>query len=322
MNNRSELVSRNAVGITKRHRLSKGQVVGWLAVTSSIAITCFWSFWGIIENFHEGWFHESLLLNVGLMFLQYLSPMIIFMSLTMLAIAFPRVGSLAHVLAGLLLLLFLFDLSDRVASLFVMLPMLLLGCLYWYGRPQPRRTAYLLATGLPVLTLVVCGVEPATRVAGRVDDGNVQARLVEGNGVRLVWAADGVGWPRDGVAWHEAVRRCQYLTEDGSTMADVPLNVWRLPMVEEVVRSMSRHGVDSGGVWNEQTKTATYRVWPDKESPLWNVHSQVIYWWTATEVDDERAYIVTYDGRPWLRRKRFGPAYLGYRCVKPWSAAE
>jgi hypothetical protein len=302
--------------------LSKRQVVGWLAVTSSIVITCFWSFWGIIENFHEGWFHESLLLNIGLMFLQYLSPMIIFVSLTVLAIAFPRVGSLAHVLAGLLLLLFLFDLSDRVASLFVMLPMLLLGCLYWYGRPQPRRTAYLLATGLPVLTLVVCGVEPATRVARRVDDGNVQARLVEGNGVRLVWAADGVGWPRDGVAWHEAVRRCQYLTEDGSTLADVPLNVWRLPMVEEVVRSMSRHGVNSGGVWNEQTKTATYRVWPDKESPLWNVHSQVIYWWTATEVDDERAYIITYDGRPWPRRKRFAPAYLGYRCVKPWSAAK
>src|SRR4029434_1767775 len=94
-------------------RLSKRQVVGWLAVTLSIAITCFWSFWGIIENFHEGWFHESLLLNVGLMFLQYLSPMIIFVSLTLFAIAFPRVGSLAHVLAVLLLLLFLFDLATE-----------------------------------------------------------------------------------------------------------------------------------------------------------------------------------------------------------------
>ena len=58
------------------------------------------------------------------MFIQYLSPMIIFVSLTMLAIRFPRIGSLAHVLAGLLLLLFLFDLSDHVAALFVMLPML------------------------------------------------------------------------------------------------------------------------------------------------------------------------------------------------------
>src|SRR4029450_6906755 len=114
--------------------------------------------------------HESLLLNIGLMFLQYLSPMIIFVSLTLFAIAFPRVGSLAHVLAVLLLLLFLFDLSDRVASLLVMLPMLLLGCLYWYGRPHPRRPASLLATGLPVLTLIACGVEPAARGAGRVDD--------------------------------------------------------------------------------------------------------------------------------------------------------
>jgi hypothetical protein len=24
---------------------------------------------------------------------------------------------------------------------------------------------------------------------------------------------------------------------------------------------------------------------------LWNAHSQVIYWWTATEVDEERAYL-------------------------------
>ena len=87
-------------------------------------------------------------------------------------------------LAGLLLLLFLFDLSDHVAALFVMLPMLSLGILYWYGRPQPRRTAYLLATGLQ-LTLVVCGVEPVVRVVTRVDDGNLQARL---------WKATESGW--------------------------------------------------------------------------------------------------------------------------------
>lgn len=296
------------------NHLSKRQVVGWLAVALSTSIACFWAIWGIIENFHEGWFHESLLLNVGLMFVQYLSPMIIFASLTGLAIAFPRVGSFAHVLTGLLLLLFLFDLSDRVASLFVMLPMLLLGIAYWYGRPQPRRIAYLLATGLPVLTLVGCGIEPAVRIAGRVDDGYLQARLVEGNGVRLTWAADGVGWPREGVTWHEAVRRCQYLTEEGRELADVPQNVWRLPTVEEAVRSMSRHGVNSGGVWNVQS--ATYRVRPDKESPLWNVHSQVIYWWTATEIDVEHARIIVYDGKVWPRRKRFSPAYLGYRCVR------
>jgi hypothetical protein len=303
-------------------RWSKQQVLGWLAVASSTSIASFWAFWGIIENFHEGWFHESLLLNVGLMFLQYLSPVIIFVSLTLLAIAFPRLGSIAYALVGLVLSLLLFDLNDAVAMLLVIAPMLLLGTLYWYGRPQPRRAAYFLAIGLPALTLVICGLEPVVRIAGRVDDGNLQTRLVEGNGVRLVWAPEGVGWPREGVTWHEALRCCQHLSEDGRTLAESPKNVWRLPAIEEAVRSMSRHGVNSGGIWDGQTKVASYQVRPDKESPLWNVHSQVIYWWTATEIDDEKAYIIVYDGKVWPRRKRFAPAYLAYRCVKPVEAAK
>lgn len=299
---------------------TRRRLFGWLAVALSTSIASFWAFWGIIENFHEGWFHESLLLNTGLMIVQYLSPLIIFVSLTLLAIAFPRVGSVAHVFAGLLLSLLLFDLNDTVAMLFVIGPMLILGTLYWYGRPHPRRAAYLLAVGLPALTLVVCGVEPVVRILGRVDDGNLQARMVEGNGVRLVWAAEGIGWPNEGVTWHEAFRRCQHLSEDARTLSEIPENVWRLPTVEEAVRSMTRHGVNSGGIWDGQTKAATYEVRPDKESPLWNVHSQVIYWWTATEIDDEKAYIIVYDGKVWPRRKRFAPAYLAYRCVKPVGA--
>ena len=301
-------------------RWTKRQVLGWLAVALSTSIASFWAFWGIIENFHEGWYHESLLSNVGLMFLQYLSPVIIFVSLTLLAIAFPRLGSSAQALGGLLIFLLLFDWNDPAAMLFIISPMLLLGALYWYGRPQPRRAAYFLAMGLPALILVVCGLEPVVRIAGRVDDGNLQSRLVEGNGVRLVWAAEGVGWPREGVTWQEAVSCCQHLSADGKTLAEAPQNVWRLPTVEEAVRSMSRHGVNSGGIWDGQTGAATYQVRPDKETPLWNVHSQVNYWWTATEVDAEKAYIIVYDGKVWPRRKRFAPAYLGYRCVKPVAA--
>ena len=307
---------------SQRGRWTKWQLLGWLAVALSTLIASFWAVWGIIENFHEGWFYKSLLLNVGLMFVQYLSPVIIFVSLTLLAIAFPRVGGAAHVLAGLLLWLLLFNLNDRVAMLFVIAPMLIFGMLYWYGRPQPRRAAYLLAVGLPALTLVVCGVEPVVRIAGRVDDGHLQARLVEGNGVQLIWAPEGIGWPPEGVTWHEALRNCQHLSADGKTLAEGAQNIWRLPTVEEAVRSMSRHGVNSAGIWDGQTKAATYQVRPDKESPLWNVHSQVIYWWTATEIDDEKAYIIVYDGKVWPRRKRFAPSYLAYRCVKPVEGAK
>ena len=42
---------------------------------------------------------------------------------------------------------------------------------------------------------------------------------------------------------------------------------------------------------------------------------QVIYWWTATEIGEDKAYIIIYDGEIWPRLKDFGPDYLGYRCV-------
>ena len=137
-----------------------------------------------------------------------------------------------------------------------------------------------------------------------------------GNGVNLIWAPDGPGWPREGTNWYEAQQVCQHLSEDGLTLAPVPLNIWRLPTVDEAVRSMARHGQNSGGVWDAENAKATYKTAPDKESPLWNVHSQVIYWWTATAVDEDHAYIIVYDGKVWSRSKKFGPAYLGFRCVK------
>lgn len=79
---------------------------------------------------------------------------------------------------------------------------------------------------------------------------------------------------------------------------------------------MARHGQNSGGVWDAQAATATYQTTPDKESPLWDPYSQVIYWWTATEVDAEHAYIIVYDGKVWPRAKELRPAYLGFRCVR------
>ena len=297
-------------------RFPKREVIGWVAVALSTLIACFWAVWGIIENFHEGWFHDSFFRNVGLMFIQYLSPTIVFLSLTLLAIAFPRIGSIAFALVGITLALALFGWDDTVAMQLVILPMLLLGILFWFGRPHPRRRAYWIAVALPLLTLIICGAEPIVRVSGRVDDDNLEARLVEGNGVRLVWAPDGDGWPRNGVTWNDALSRCQHLSEDGKTLAEVPQNLWRLPTVDEAVRSMSRHGINSGGTWDAQARTATYQTRPDKESPLWNVRSQVIYWWTATEINAEQAYMIVYDGKVWPRRKRFAPDYLGYRCVK------
>jgi hypothetical protein len=152
-----------------------------------------------------------------------------------------------------------------------------------------------------------------------VDDGNLGARLVEGNGVTLVWAPDGPGWSRTGTDWYQAQQTCQHLDDEGLALAPEPQDIWRLPTVDEAVRSMARHGQNSGGQWDATTEQATYTVRPDKESPLWNTHSQVIYWWTATGVDDNHAYMIVYDGRVWARDKDLRQDYLGYRCVRPPS---
>jgi hypothetical protein len=295
--------------------LDRRRIAGWIAVSLSTAITCLWAFWGILENFHEGWYYESLLSNVGLMFIQYLSPMFIFMALALVSISWPRVGGALHAIFALLVAWFFHALTSTV-TLLLITPLIGLGLLYWFGRPRPRKIALALVAGLPILTLAVVGMGPAVRVSQRVDDGNLQARVVYGDGVSLIWAPEGPGWPRTGASWWEAQQACRYLSEDGLTVAARSQDIWRLPTVNEAVRSMARHGQNSGGVWDAETATATYQTTPDKESPLWNVHSQVIYWWTATEVDEEHAYIIVYDGKVWPRTKEFGPAYLGFRCVK------
>jgi hypothetical protein len=295
--------------------LDMRQVAGWIAIGISTIITCIWAFWGIIENFHEGWYYESWLSNIGLMFFQYLSPMLIFMGVTLVSIYWPRLGGSLHAIIAIFAIWF-FQSFSNAATFLLIIPLIGLGALYWFGRPQPRKLAAALVIGLPIMTLIVSGIQPVLRVSQRIDDGNLQARLVPGNGVNLIWAPDGPGWPRAGGSWNEAQQACQHLSEDGLTSEPVSQEIWRLPTVDEAVRSMALHGQNSGGVWDAEAAQAAYKTTPDKESPLWNTHSQVIYWWTATSIDDTHAYIIVYDGKVWPRPKQFSPAYLGYRCVK------
>jgi hypothetical protein len=159
-------------------------------------------------------------------------------------------------------------------------------------------------------------IAPAVRVAGRVDDGGRGERIVPGTSVTLTWAPEGPGWPASGVTWSEAMRRCRYLSADGSALAETALDLWRLPTADEAVRSLARHGANSGGTWDSAAAHASYRVMPDKESPLWNPRSKVIYWWTATMRDSANALMIAYHGQVGPRRKSWGPGYLGFRAVR------
>jgi hypothetical protein len=70
----------------------------------------------------------------------------------------------------------------------LIMPLVGMGALYWYGRSSSRKFTLSLSIGLP---LILSGIEPALRVSQLLDDGNLQAQLVQGNGVNLIWVPDG-----------------------------------------------------------------------------------------------------------------------------------
>jgi hypothetical protein len=289
------------------------QVVGWICVIVSTLFASALGCWGILENFHEGWHHPTLVMRLAFTG-AYLSFMFVFMGLSHISVRWPWVGSSLHFAVALFALWFFH--ASLAAITMLVVPASILGAGYLWGRPEPRKWACYLIMGVPLMTVVVCGAEPAWRVAHRTDDGNRGARHLDENGVDLIWAPQGPGWPSQGMSWFDAVERSRYLTADGLKIADTPQDIWRLPTVEEAVRSQCRHGVNAHGTWDALSETASYDVRPDKESPLWDIHSQIIYWWTATQANDREAFIIVYDGKVWRRPKTAPWGYLGFRAVR------
>ncbi len=284
------------------------KIIGWISISISIIAACFWAYWGIIENFHEGWYFNSLLENIGLMLIQYLSPMIITISLTLVSIRNNKLGAFLFLISGTIL-------AYLVNNTIISIPFIFLGILYWFSKFSKKKWKYRLCILLPIITLIIFGIEPIYRTSGRINDNNFGIRIVHGNDISLVWAPQGPGWPTVGTNWYKADSICKYLTRDGLSIANYPQNIWRLPTVEEAVRSMHRHNTNCKGLLNSKMEPE-YEIEPDKETPLWNPHSQVIYWWTKNEIDDKSAYIIVYDGKIWKRKKDYSANYLGFRAVK------
>ena len=73
------------------------------------------------------------------------------------------------------------------------------------------------------------------------------------------------------VDWYEAMDLASRLSMDGTQLMNQPVNNWRLPTVDEAVRSLTRGGENAGGEWDPESKRPSYKIQPDKESPLWRV---------------------------------------------------
>lgn len=164
-----------------------------------------------------------------------------------------------------------------------------------------------------LITTIIGGV----RVSQRLDDGDYGTRDIVGNdGIALTWAPRGPGWPDEGTSYEEAESICARLNEDGTALLDEAVNIWRLPTVKEAVASQMIHGKNANGLWDESKQQAIYDKTPDKETPLWDTHSKVIYYWTDTMSGDEQAYIIVYSGGVYLRSVDSHYAYLSFRAVK------
>jgi hypothetical protein len=293
-------------------------IVGWIGVFITSILSCIWAYWGAIENFHEGWYSSSLWENLFMLFFQYMLVTIVFVTLALTMLKWKKFGLALHFIIATFSIWFFAGASFSVLGLMIVIPIIAIGLIYYYGDPKPKKWAYRLLIFVPLVIILSISIPQGIKVSHRINDNNFGIRIVEGNEVVLAWAPRGPGWPDKGVSWNEAQRICRYLSEDGTTIMDEEQNIWRLPTVDEAVRSMMLHGENAGGVWNPEEEKAMYERTPDKETPLWDVHSKVICYWTAdTSIQDEgQAHIIVYHGGVYDKRKIDGQSYLSFRAVK------
>lgn len=255
-----------------------------------------------------------------MMFGQYLSPMIGFLVLGGVSIRWPILGGAGHLLLAVFAAFF-FTNSVAAQSLIVV-PLVLLSALFFIGKFEQKRLAIAITVGCALITLICFGAEPVFRIANRFDDGYLGERRTVHRDFELVWAPLGPGWPTSGTTWDEAVMICRCLELDGKTLSDKPVDIWHLPTTAEIVAAQHRANEPCHGQYDPETQTASYQVSPDKETPIWNPHSQVIYMWTATETNHETALMIAYDGKIWPRPKASNWGYLGFRAVRKESYSE
>ena len=292
-------------------------IIGWVAVTLVTVISSLWAYWGGIENFHEGWYYSDFWSNVLMMLAQYWLFPLLFMLIGLIGIFFRKTNLVLCIALGIAGGIVFAGAHFTVVWLMIIIPFAGIGLLYFFGRPRPRWLATALTVGLPVLILLITTVVGGVRVSQRINDGDFGAReVIASNGTVLIWAPRGPGWPDKGISYEEAKDMCARLNEDGTELLDEEVNIWRLPSVEEAVACQMLHGENAGGSWDETAKKATYTKKPDKETPLWDPHSKLIYYWTDTMAGDKDAYIIVYHGGVYTRRIISHYGYLSFRAVK------
>jgi hypothetical protein len=328
------------------------------------AIASLWVAWSSGEFFYEGWGNP-----MPGPFL-YFVPGVLALGLLLAAIRWPFAGgALLAFVGGTFGACFVREAIQENASprdfatrFLVSGAAAVVGLLFVYeGANRRRKRAaganriwYIVALVPPLAILIGFLVFWTPILAARQDDGDRGARLVEGNGVRLVWAPEGPGWnwkqdfggypsweslalygaPPVGLsnkrersevrargADMQVTGLCRHLSEDGLRLEETAVNVWRLPSADELVRSLGIHGENAGCVPSSTfseapSSSALCTRRPDKETPLWAPDREPIYYWVLDEWSEDKAFYVNYQGSIQAQPTRWGNPRHGYRCVR------
>jgi hypothetical protein len=341
-------------------RQIKQKLPGYIAIGLLIAVTTFWTYWGVGEAYHEGWW--------GAWYnpLPYLLPAVALLVLTLVGIKWPRQGGWVIIITGAAIFVGWLVMSEfSLINLFLAFLLgglaALVGVLFLFEARRRRKAysegrafsnkwfrrnlSYLTAVGLPLLVTIAFSAYWLPIVLSREDDGDRSARLIEGNGVTLVWAPEGPGWNQQYYSWNaiafygvspvgfgkkpgyenrnatledmNQTGLCCYLSADGLMVMDEPKYIWRMPTADEIVSSLVRHSNNAGCSWDGKSESAVCPVLPDKETPLWATDKPPIYYWAADEYSERDAYYVSYNGKGISHQpKSWGNQRHGYRFVR------
>ncbi len=273
------------------------RAMGWTAVVLSLAIAGLWAFWGTIENFHEGWYSPNVWQNLKLSLVQYLIWPLIFAGLASVGVLRPRLGAALFVAVGLALEMFLFHFRNAASLMLILGPCLVLALLFFWGRIAPAKPAVILLLAGPGVLMLGIGAPLLWKVTHRRTEFSDAPLAWPAQHPSLIWAPPGPGWPqKGGMTAGEAEWTCDHLDETGRQVLPSPVHLWHLPAVQEAIAALAVHGSLAGCRYAGPNRFEPCDVTPDKEGPLWNVYSPVIYWWTSSYDPQGGDLRVSYNG--------------------------
>lgn len=317
-----------------------------------ILVTSIWSFWGINEMFHEGWY-------TPFEWIFFLLPSIISIIFSIITILFPIIGGILIIFFGTIFSIFIFSriissLGFTVKNFISWLPVtiffILLGFLFINEGKKGKIERNIKTKRIILLILInliiifIFGTPLYFRNKNRLNDGFRGEREIVGFEIKLTWAGEGVCFQfksKGNLSWNEIAlygkgeigfegkrfiyatkedfekyNMFRYINYEGTELTKEIHDYWRLPTIDELTRTMYRKGECVGTPWNGKEGKQKYKKIPDKETPLWLPDEPVIYYLSSTEANEKEVFTISYNGNVIKRDKSSVLGSLGFRAVR------